>query len=145
VTPESAKNLIDLEGKIRKEIGANKYSSWDSEVNRFLRERQFKNYMPFRNYGEHGGFPNPEHRERGLSPSHRADILEGNLAFMPIYASAQGKDNYLKFFLVRLQARLKGIGRLATGRYLRWKMVKLSKYPLRLMGFALSRHLTGFL
>lgn len=145
VTPPGAKALIELSEQIRAQYGETHYSSWDSEVDRFLRECQLKNFIPFRNYGEHGGLPNPEHRERGLSPSHRADILYNSLAFMPIYALAEGQEDRLKFFRVRLLARLKGIGRLVTGRYLRWKIVKLSKNPLRLIAFALSRHLTNIL
>ena len=101
VTPEAAKHLIELEEKVRTEIGTNCYSSWDSTIDTFLRGKNLRNYIPLRNYGEHGGRPNLEHSLNGLSKTHRADVLYNQLAFMPMYASIP-QENYLTFFLVRL-------------------------------------------
>ncbi|HEY9836036.1 MAG TPA: hypothetical protein V6D27_04010, partial [Vampirovibrionales bacterium] len=93
------------------------------------------------NYGEHGGRPNPEHRQNQLSSSHRADVLYGKLAFLPMYAG-EAQEGTLKCLGVRLQARLKGIGRLVTGRYIRLPVLKQSSVPGRLLSFAIRRHLT---
>ena len=140
VTPQSAKCLLELAETITETIVPTTYSAWDSEVDRFLRDRHFKNYIPFRNYGEHGGRPNPEHRQHGLSPVHRADVLYGQLAFMPLYAVKGSKSlQYLTYWHTRLQARLKGIGRLVLGKFLRPKVVKHSSVSLRLLGFAIRR------
>jgi hypothetical protein len=140
VTPQSASCLLELAQTIEQTIGANQYSAWDSEVDRFLRDRHFKNYIPFRNYGEHGGQPNPEHRQHGLSSAHRADVLYGRLAFMPLYAGDQHKSlQYLTYWRIRLQARIKGIGRLVLGKFLRPRVIQHSSVPLRLLWFAIQR------
>lgn len=143
VTPKSARVLIDLAEEIRCQSGPLSYSTWDSTVDRFLRDRGFKNYIPFRNYGEHGGQPNPEHRQHGLSSVHRADVLYGRLSFLPPYATATGKPAYLNYALVRLQARLKGIGRLLAGKFLRPKILYTAQSPGRLISFTLRRQLSA--
>lgn len=142
VTPESAKGLIELAEAVRCTSGPMSYSTWDSQVDRFLRDRGFKNYIPFRNYGEHGGRPNPEHSQHGLSPAHRADVLYGKLSFVPPYAVTDGKTSYLNYAWIRLQARLKGIGRLLTGKFLRYKILRRSQNPARLLSFTLHRQLS---
>jgi hypothetical protein len=139
VTPQSAQCLIELAGEIKEKYGPTNYSAWDSTIDSFLRKRKFKNYIPFRNYGEHGGLPNPEHRQQGLSPSHRADTLYGKLAFLPPYAKDQG--GMWKLLQVRSQARLKGLARLVTGRFLRIPVIQGSSVPGRLIKFAVSRQL----
>jgi hypothetical protein len=138
VTPQAANSLMELSKEITLKYGATKYSSWDSTVDRYLRDRNFQNYIPWRNYGEHGGAPNPEHKQNKLSKTHRADVLYGKLAFMPLYAVNE-KSARATVFFVRLQARLKGIARLLSGRFLRPKIIKSSKAPARLIGFALFR------
>jgi hypothetical protein len=141
ITPKSAQFLIKLADYITAEVGPHQYSTWDSEIDSFLREHQFKNYIPFRNYGEHGGLPNPEHSQNQLSSSHRADVLYGKLAFLPLYASP-GNGGALPYFWVRLLARIKGIGRFLLGRYIRLEVLKKSSVPGRLLSFALRRQLT---
>ena len=143
VTPQSAASLMELAEEIRCESGPFAYSSWDSMVDRFLRDRGFKNYIPFRNYGEHGGQPNPEHRQHGLSAAHRADVLYGKLSFVPPYAIEAGKISYPKYIWTRLQARLKGVGRLLSGKFLRVKVLRHSKAPARLLSFTLYRHFSA--
>lgn len=139
VSPQSAQCLIELADDIKRTIGPEHYSSWDSTIDQFLRSRQFKNYIPFRNYGEHGGHPNPEHRQRGLSPAHRADVLYGQLAFLPLYAMQNAKHQYIKYFRVRLYARLKGLGRLVLGKFVRIQVLKKSGVPARLLSFTIRR------
>ena len=141
VTPQAAKYLLELATEIEQQPGPYIYSSWDSEVDRFLRLKKLKNYIPFRNYGEHGGLPNLEHQKYGLSKTHRADVLYGKLAFTPMYARG---ENIGKFQLisVRLQARIKGIGRLVLGKFLRLPVIKGSTVPGKLINFALQRQLS---
>ncbi|MEM9452368.1 MAG: LPS biosynthesis glycosyltransferase, partial [Cyanobacteria bacterium P01_E01_bin.6] len=67
--------------------------------------------------------------------------LYGPLAFTPLYAEIQTHPR-LALWSARLTARLKGIARLATQRYLRSKVMFRSSSPGRLAKFALSRHLT---
>lgn len=146
LTPRSAAALVEMVEEIRATSGADAYTTWDSQVEGFLRSRQFRNYIPFRNYGEHGGRPNPEHRQNGLSAVHRADVLYGKLAFLPPYAVQEdGRGSQLQLLSARLQARLKGIARLARGRFLRFKIVRTSSVPGRLIGFALRRQLSPWL
>lgn len=141
VTPAAAKCLLELEEKIRENPGPKAYSSWDSTIDGFLRQRKFQNYVPFRNYGEHGGKPNLEHHKNGLSKTHRADVLYGQLAFTPLYAEA-GKNHQLQLISARIKARLKGIVRLGVGKYLRRTVLQNSSSPQRLLRFAISRQLT---
>lgn len=141
VTPQAAPYLLELGAKIKQEYGHKKYSSWDSMIDNFLRDRQLKNYIPWRNYGEHGGIPNPEHRQNNLSSSHHADVLYGKLAFMPIYALNKNGGK-LQLIKIRLKARLKGIARLLSGRFLRIKVIKGSSVPSLLIRFAIFRQLS---
>ena len=138
ITPRAALELIELENEVRLNSGTNNYSTWDSTIDEFLRSRSFENFVPFRNYGEHGGLPNLEHYSYGLSKVHRADILYDRLAFMPIYAGTD-KFQIWRFFRERFQGRLKGILRLLIGRYLRLKIIMGSSFPLRLIRFAVLR------
>lgn len=142
VTPQSARYLQELAEEIREKVGASNYSTWDSNIDSFLRSKKLKNYIPWRNYGEHGGLPNPEHRQNNLSKTHRADVLYDKLAFTPMYAAGK-KSGKLEFLAVRLKARFKGIARLVTGRFLRVKVIQGSKTPARLIGFAIFRQLSS--
>ena len=140
ITAKSAKHLIELAEEVREKNGPTTYSSWDSTVDNFLRARGLKNYIPFRNYGEHGGLPNLEHRKHGLSKVHRADVLYRKLAFLPLYA----KNSQANFIQERLKARLKGIARLAVGKFLRLPIIKGSSTPGRLLSFAIGRQFSLF-
>ncbi|NET58147.1 MAG: LPS biosynthesis glycosyltransferase [Symploca sp. SIO2E6] len=140
VTPGAAQYLIDLAEEVKQKMGTSNYSSWDSEVDSVLLAKQLKNYIPFRNYGEHGGLPNLEHHAHGLSKTHRADILYGKLAFVPSYA-IEG-NSQLKFLSTRLKARLKGIARLVMGKFLRVPVIQGSSTPTRLISFAVRRQLS---
>ncbi|MEB3355274.1 MAG: hypothetical protein VKK04_00910 [Synechococcales bacterium] len=155
VTPQGARQLLAMLDTVTQTEGT-AYSNFDSRIDPFLRDRHLKNYIAFRNYGEHGGRPNPEHRRHGLSGIHRADVLAGRLAFLPLYAcsdaalAATAGDalpeptwaDWWRYFRARGQARLKGLGRLAWGKFLRPKVVRRSRVPLRLLGFALHRQLS---
>ncbi len=139
ITPKAASYLIELAEEVREKQGECNYTTWDSNIDNFLRQRQLKNYIPWRNYGEHGGLANPEHKQNNLGNIHRADILYNKLAFTPMYA-AEEKSHKFQFVRTRLKARLKGIARLLTGRFLRVKVVQGSSTPLRLIRFAVLRY-----
>ena len=139
VTPNGAVGLLELAEKIRLKYGECRYSSWDSQIESFLRSRSLCCYIPFRNHGEHGGIPNPEHARNRyrwwrFTNAHRADRLYGELAFLPAYAL-----NHRELRQVRFYARVKGLGRLLLGKFLRWKVMRRSSFPLRLLGFAVRR------
>ncbi len=138
LTPQGAKALQGFVAEIATKHGTG-YYNFDSEIDGFLRAQNLKNYVPFRNYGEHGGRANPEHRHNGMSGRHRADVLWDQLAFLPDYAAAP--HPHLRLFWARLQARLKGIARLVLGKYLRPKILRNSKNPGRLLSFAIRRQL----
>lgn len=134
VTPEGAATLLGLVDEVIQKYGRG-YNVFDSYVDSYLRKYGFENYIPFRNYGEHGGIANPEHRKHGLSGVHRADVLYNKLAFTPAYAKHES------LLLARLKGRYKGIARLASGLFLRPKIVRTSSYPWRLVRTAIARQL----
>jgi hypothetical protein len=143
LTPNGAEALCGLVEEITRSHGTG-YYNFDSEIDRFLLDRGFKNYIGFRNYGEHGGRSNPEHRRNGMSGIHRSDVLYGKLAFMPQYAIAPSHSTSQpteNFIWARLQARTKGIGRLLSGKLLRPGIVRNSTVPLRLVRTAIHRQL----
>ncbi|HEY9630983.1 MAG TPA: hypothetical protein V6C84_27130 [Coleofasciculaceae cyanobacterium] len=140
LTPQGAIALQGFVDDITAKHGTG-YYNFDSELDGFLRAQNLKNYLPWRNYGEHGGKANPEHRRHGMSGLHRADVLWRRLAFLPGYAELP--HSYLHFFWARLQARLKGIARLALGKYLRPKVLRNSSHPRRLLSWAIQRQVRG--
>ncbi|NEQ49765.1 MAG: LPS biosynthesis glycosyltransferase [Leptolyngbya sp. SIO3F4] len=133
VTQQSAWRLIELAESIKAEPGPETYTPWDSGIEYYLRDRNFNNYVPWRNYGEHGGIPNPEHQQNNLSTTHRADVLYGPLAFAPCYDDIAKERTY---------GRIKGMGRLLLNKYLRGQVLRDSDQPLKLLKFAISRQLT---
>ena len=147
VSPRSARFLMQVADDVAQDPGPRQYTPWDSGLEYALRDQGFVNYVPFRNYGEHGGLPNPEHRQNRLSPTHRADVLYGPLSFQPFYAQAaeMGRPSVWNYFQGRLYGRVKGLGRLALGKYLRVPVLKSAKQPLPLAWFALRRQLTWML
>jgi hypothetical protein len=139
LTPNGAAGLKDFVAQITEEYGTG-YVNFDSYIDKHLRTQGFKNYIGFRNYAEHGGKSNPEHRKNGMSGIHRADVLYGKMAFMPPYAVDQ-KSPFLALLWARLQARYKGVARLLTGTFLRPKIVRFSSVPMRLVWTAVKRQL----
>lgn len=133
VTKESAWRLIELAEAVKADPGPETYTPWDSGIEYYLRDRNFHNYVPWRNYGEHGGIPNPEHRQNNLSTTHRADVLYGPLAFDPPYEQVLKERTY---------GRVKGLGRLLLNKYLRGPVLQGSAHPGRLLRFAIGRQLT---
>lgn len=89
------------------------YIPFDTHIRVYLQQRGINSYLPWRHYGEHGGIPNPEHRTAGVAATHRADRLYGRLHFLPAYA----RGSRMRYRGVRLQAWLRGLGRLVLARY----------------------------
>ncbi|MEO0987130.1 MAG: LPS biosynthesis glycosyltransferase [Cyanobacteria bacterium J06639_14] len=147
VSPRSARFLMQVADGIAQDPGPRQYTPWDSGLDYSLRDHGFVNYVPFRNYGEHGGLPNPEHRKNNLSTTHRADVLYGPLSFQPFYArpNGSGQPHLHKYLRGRCYGRIKGLGRLFLGKYLRVPVLKSAKQPLPLAWFALRRQLTFWL
>jgi hypothetical protein len=144
INARSAQHLIELADQVATDPGPTAYSPWDSGIEYYLRDRGYKNYVPWRNYGEHGGIPNPEHQQNNLSRTHRADVLYGALAFAPAYTltTPKAQMSRLDWLKERSYARGKGLARLALNKYLRIPVLTGSSHPWRLLGFALSRQLT---
>jgi hypothetical protein len=90
------------------------YSPFDTKVGYWLKDRGVESFIPYRHYGEHGGIGNPEHLGAGLGRPHQADALQGRLAFLPTYANG----STLRFWKIRIGARLWGVLRLLSGRFL---------------------------
>ena len=146
ITPRSAQCLIDLANAVAQDPGPLAYSPWDSGIDYYLSDRGFVDYVPFRNYGEHGGVPNPEHRQNRLSVTHRADVLYGPLSFCPPYAQPGASSNpRLDYLKGRLYGRIKGLGRFLLGKYLRVPVLMDAHRPLPVAWFALRRQLTLWL
>lgn len=143
LTPQGAEALSSFVAEITQKQGTG-YYNFDSDIDQFLRTRGLKNYFAFRNYGEHGGKANPEHRRHGMTGIHRADVLQGQLAFLPGYAIATSHP-YVSLFWARLQARTKGLLRLLSGKFLRPKILRTSSVPGRLLRFAIYRQLSLWL
>lgn len=133
ITKKSAWRLIELAESVKATPGPETYTPWDSGIDYYLRDRNFHNYVPWRNYGEHGGLPNPEHRQNNLSTTHRADVLYGPLAFEPPYGNVLQERTY---------GRIKGLGRLLLNKYLRGPVLSNSDQPKKLLKFAIGRQLT---
>jgi hypothetical protein len=148
VSPQGAQAMVDYADLITQDPGPTTYCPWDSGLDYYLRDRGFTNYVPFRNYGEHGGISNPEHRkyvyrQRRLSGAHRADVLYGPLSFLPPYAqTSAGTLSRWDYLQGRLYGRIKGLGRLLLGKYLRVPVLRSAEYPWPLAWFALRRQLT---
>ncbi|SDX70571.1 hypothetical protein SAMN05421783_1642 [Thiocapsa roseopersicina] len=109
VCAEAARLLIEFAEKELTERNPNNYSYWDTYARMYLQRRGVNSYIAFRNYGEHGGIPNPEHKHAGLTANtHRADVLMSPLHFLPDYA----KGSKFAFIKTRCYAKARGWGRL---------------------------------
>ena len=103
------------------------YFTFDAHLQWFAMGQGAQAYIPMKHYGEHGGFPNPEHMARGKiarAGVHRADNLKAPLHFLPAYA----RNSRINFALVRVGARARGWARLFSGRWI----VKTDVYKIPL-------------
>lgn len=88
------------------------YTLWDTYIRVFAQNRGIQCFLPLHSYGEHGGIPNPEHIQKGVTSIHNADSLWNKLHFLPSYA--QGSK--FKYMYYRVIAKLKSLLRLVSGR-----------------------------
>lgn len=142
VSPKAAEILLQHAEEIHQQFGPKTYSAWDSQVEDVLRSHGLQSYIPFRNYGEHGGHPNHEHYVAKLSREHRADVLYAPLTFTPQYCHGGSYPVWLKYWLTRTFARVKGLGRLILHRYVRSEVWQKSSRPHWIIGFAILRQFT---
>ena len=134
IPPDVAKLLLVFFQEELQDNPLGRYSAFDARVGYWLKDRGVESYIPYRHYGEHGGFGNPEHETVGLRRAHRADALYGRLAFAPAYATR----SRLRYWGTRVGARVWGMGRLALGRFLAWHdYVRSSR--LQMLRFAVGR------
>ena len=111
---ESAAALQDFYEEEIARTNLRNYTSWETRLGSFLRKRKgIRNHIPLRQFGEHGGLPNPEHKRAGLRDWHQADMLAGPLAFQPLYAG----NSRIRYRAVPLWGWLRGWLRVMTLRF----------------------------
>jgi hypothetical protein len=113
--PEVAAALVDFADAEIAQRGLASLSPWDTYLQYHLKKRGLLSFFPFRQYGEHGGIPNPEHATAGMGQNgaHQADALWGPLHFLPAYA----KGSRLRYGCFRARAKALGAARFLTGRF----------------------------
>ena len=125
ISPETAKKLVRFGEEELTRIKNTTHSMWDTYFQWHVMGWGARCFLPWRNYGEHGGIANPEHRSAGIGwgcffpilmrfnafNAHRAECLIGPLCFPPLY----GRDSRLTYLFTRLMARLIGWGRILRG------------------------------
>ncbi|MCP5421027.1 MAG: LPS biosynthesis glycosyltransferase [Gammaproteobacteria bacterium] len=141
IGPEAANILCEFAEQEITEKNPYKYSYWDTYARMFLQKRGVNSYISFRNYGEHGGIPNPEHKIAGLkSVTHRADVLMNQLYFLPDYAH----NRKIVFVKIRCFAKIKGWMRLIFFRTLEKQTLIQSSQRMDLLKFAFIRLLSRY-
>jgi hypothetical protein len=125
--PRVAALLLEFFGEKVKNNPAGAYLPFDTQLGYWLNARGIECYLPYRQYGEHGGIPNPEHSSANLGRPHQADTLCDSLAFLPFYA----RRSLIRFWSTRFRARVWGWGRLLTGRVIDWQTFRNSeRWPM---------------
>lgn len=127
ISPAVAQKLCQYaDDELKRQGDLTTYSLWDTQFQWHLMGMGAVCFMPYRQYGEHGGISNPEHAKSnvgfakrlallgklGLGNNHRAETLYGPLRFLPTYA----KGSRLLFWTIRLEAKITGLFRLISGR-----------------------------
>lgn len=135
MSPQVAQLLLSFFDEEIASVLAGEYRPWDSYLGFWLNRHGVESYIPYRHYGEHGGDPNPEHAAAGLRRPHRADVLQGRLAFQPAYA----RGSSVRFWYTRIGARLWGIARIATGRLYSLRDLAMAASKSDALRFALGR------
>ena len=134
IPPRVALLLLQFFDEELKANPLGEYSPFDTKIGYWLKDRGVESFIPYRHYGEHGGIGNPEHVAASLGRPHQADALQGRLAFLPTYA----KGSVLRFWKIRIRARLWGVLRLLCGRFLAWHDFIRSD-RLQMIRFAVGR------
>jgi hypothetical protein len=91
------------------------YFGFDVHLQWWTMARGATAFIPLQHYGEHGGFPNPEHAANKIRRAgrHRADNLARRLSFLPQYA----RGSKVRYIRVRIGARMLGFARLLSNRW----------------------------
>ena len=112
------------------------YRAWDTYISIKLRwEKGIRCYLPYRQYGEHGGVANPEHGMNNIRTWHQADILYGPLYFLPDYA----RGSVMRYKLIRIRGYLRGWYRLLVGKLLETPSWRKNPQKLELLKYGLFR------
>jgi hypothetical protein len=139
---EAAEVLIGFALNEFKKNDPTSYFPWDIYIRMYAQANGIFTYLPYRSYGEHGGFPNPEHKKAGINPIHRADVLYGRLHYLPLYARGSNTE----YFLCRIKAKLRAAIRLLAGRYIELATIKNKNISIqekiRMISFGITRLLT---
>lgn len=119
VDPEAAGLWLDLLKEHQALRDFSKYYQWDVEMPVDLRRRKgVRLYISMKDYGEHGGIPNPEHRVNGITHWHQAASLMAPLSFIPQYA----QGSVARFIFFRARSRARYIYKFLVGKYFdNWK------------------------
>lgn len=126
VTPGAATILAAFADEELATHDPHKHSLWDTYFQWHAMGKQARCFLPYRNYGEHGGIVNPEHRSAQIGwisclpflsrsvflNNHHAECLAAPLAFLPTYA----RGSLWRFHLQRLIAWMIGCVRVIMGR-----------------------------
>jgi len=150
VSPEVASFLADFAAAlIRDTTDLGAYSLWDTFFQWHMMGHQARCFIPYRHYGEHGGEPNPEHkqsgsgtlagsrilRKAGLGSNHHAECLCAPLLFLPAYAHG----SRLRYFRIRITAKFIGLARVLLGRVVEPNQNMPFPERLRALGTAFRR------
>ena len=138
--PEVARTLVGFADEEIARNGTGTLSPWDTYLQYYLKKKGMLSFFPARQYGEHGGIPNPEHAVAGMGMqgSHQADVLWGPLRFLPAYA----RGSRIRYGGYRSRAKLLGAARLLTGRFVEpgtWRNVPDAGTRLRLVATGIRR------
>ena len=113
VGPEAARAHLRFFDWVSAKEDPTKYFSWEAWVAYHAIGQGVLSFLSPRCLGEHGGLPNPEHRENRMNPNHQADVLAGPLHFLPRYA----KGSRWRYRRIRARAKLKGVARYLLNRW----------------------------
>jgi hypothetical protein len=116
ISSQTAKELLRFFEQDMARDDRGDYRAWDTYMGPYLRWKcGILNYIPIYQYGEHGGRINPAHRQMDamFGGVHRADLLWGRLAFLPLYA----EQSRLKYLWGRTIGLVRGWGRVVLLRF----------------------------
>ena len=137
VMPGAAPAMVAFANKEMASYGP-KNLLWDTYFCHHLRGLlNVPTYIPFKQLGEHGGFPNQQHKDNMIRIWHQGDILLDRLAFIPMYA----RGSKLRYRAIRARAGLRGVLRLLTGRFIELPAFRGSRQKRLILLFTLSRWL----
>ena len=127
ISPQVAALLVEYcKEELLRHGDLTQYSLWDAAFQWHIMGKGGRCFMAYRQYGEHGGIANREHKKAGtgflvnlpmmfnlgIGVNHHADTLRSPLKFLPDYA----RGSRFRFLRIRFEAKALGFARLFTGR-----------------------------